>query len=321
LIILLAFCFPLISCEGDIALVVGGWNKPVHGGQEKYLSSVELFDLGVDCYQQMPDLPFGLKGMVGGYIVGMAVVCGGEDSEGFIHSSCYFFDIYLNEWIPYGDLEEGRSFAGATVVEGCLFISGGNTLDGPTGTVEMLGDGCEFLQIEAAMLALTAPKYGHCFVSTGTGFLTVGGSPGNYGSTQVWSQEGGWVEGSSPQKSRDGHDCVLVTTDEGEVGVLVAGNSFSPADLPEIYFPHNDTWVWTSWMDTERAGGKFADFQERPTILGGYGGDYWDKQFFRTGEYYEVRGDYWRTRTSRNLTEGRKNPAVFTVPREILLSC
>lgn len=258
--------------------------------------------------------------MFGGYVDGLAVVCGGEDSSGSIYSTCYFLDLQVNMWVPFQDMTIERSFAASVVVDGCLVISGGKTNSGATDLFDFIGESCESSPL--LEYSLPAPIYGHCFLNLGEGqFMTIGGSPGHYGDAFYFRSDGVWEQRAAPQKVRDGHDCATVTTGEGELGVLVAGNSFSPADLAEVYFPHNDTWVWTAWMNSERAGGKIATFEARPLLLGGYGGDYWSKQYYKSGEYYSMMGDFWRTRTSRNLTEGRKEPAVIMLPQSYFTLC
>ena len=94
-----------------------------------------------------------------GFVDGTAVVCGGEDSEGLIHSLCYQLDPVFMLWLPYVELSEGRSFAGATVVEGCLMLAGGKTQEGPTSSVEMVGQGCGELGLEVMFCFLDK-----CFV-------------------------------------------------------------------------------------------------------------------------------------------------------------
>lgn len=54
--------------------------------------------------------------------------------------------------------------------------------------------------------------------------------------------------------------------------------------LFQIYFPGNDSWVWTEgWMQAERTGAAMAVLGARPTVLSGYGGDYCCKQVSRAG--------------------------------------
>jgi len=314
--IIILFCATIqISTEaGDdrhLAVAAGGWTKD---GDERVLSSTELYNSqGMEnCDVTLPDLPSGRMGMVGGWIGGKAVVCGGENIDGEVFSECFYLDLQLGDWVYLQMMEVPRSMAGSVVIgEDCLVVMGGKIGVGVvTDSVEVVGGNCGMEVPDMLDMA----RYGHCVVEVGGEMVVVGGSPGNYGTTSVWSMEGGWRIGSGPQKERDGHDCSQLVMESGETTVLLAGNSFSPPDLAEVYFPALDTWEWTGYMQTERAGGKLVNLMGHPTMLGGYGGGYWDKQFYKSGEYYSDTMNHWWTWQERNLTEGRKHPVVFSVP-------
>ena len=100
------------------------------------------------------------------------------------------------------DLEEGRSFAAAEVVDGCLVVSGGDTVcsdyiifsctmlhnkqvAGPTDSVEVVGGGLAGCAWSHGEVRLPRPRSGHCLVRVGGELVAVGGGPDNYGSTQV----------------------------------------------------------------------------------------------------------------------------------------
>ena len=90
-----------------MALVAGGFNKDWEHN-EVYLSSTELYSMtGTnECNYTMPDLPVARyhgciklivdykrlylrRGMFGGWVGGVGVLCGGEDSEGNIGQECF----------------------------------------------------------------------------------------------------------------------------------------------------------------------------------------------------------------------------------------
>ena len=66
-------------------MVIGGY---------PYTSEVELIDLsgqGQIC-QQPVNLSIALDGMIGTYINGKILVCGGHDMEGVYYKQCYQYD-------------------------------------------------------------------------------------------------------------------------------------------------------------------------------------------------------------------------------------
>jgi len=310
----------IVACERPVAMVVGGFNRPPFG-DENFMASTEVYSIvaSQECQGQLPDIPVERKGMFGGWVGGLAVVCGGEDIHGVVYSECYYFSTLEMSWLYLQQLEVERSYAAVETLDGCLLVSGGRTMDGAVDSIEVVkGEGCEWSgQVEK----LETVKYGHCMVEVGGELVVVGGSPASYGSTQVYNvEEKVWRNASSPQKDRASHGCVKVVVDEVE-GVLVAGNDFSPQDLAEIYFPSNDTWVWTKYMNNERTGGGMLVLGGRPTILGGYGGDYCCKEYYTTAESYDSNSGNWWLLHARNMTEGRKGLAVFPLPSSLFPGC
>ena len=95
--------------------------------------------------------------MFGGWVGGVGVICGGEDSEGNIGQECFQYkwdteiwnviviiitnhaSVEDNVWLYLQDLQVARSFAAADIVDGCLVVTGGDTELGPTDSVEIIG--------------------------------------------------------------------------------------------------------------------------------------------------------------------------------------
>jgi len=310
----------LVSCEEPVGMVVGGYNR-AYGSEDTFLASAEIYSIARndDCDSTLPELPVERKGMFGGWVGGYAVVCGGEDAQGVIHSECFFYSVFDRIWLYLQDLEVERSFASVVTLDGCLVVAGGKSMTGAESSVEVIDAyGCEW---SGQVGELAEGVYGHCMVEVGGELVVVGGSPASYGSTWVYNlEEQEWRNASSPQKDRASHGCVKVVV-ENEDAVLVAGNDFSPQDLAEIYFPSNDTWVWTKYMNNERTGGAMMVLGGRPTILGGYGGDYCCKEYYKSAESYDADSGNWWLLSARNMTEGRKNLALFPVPSSLFDNC
>ena len=127
------------ECVAQIGLVAGGYNQDWNH-EDVLLSSTELYSLSSadDCDHPLPDLPVARRGMVGGWAGGQAVVCGGEDGQGVIWSDCFTYDITDNVWLYLTNLQLERSYAAAEVINGCLYVSGGITNEGPTESVEIV---------------------------------------------------------------------------------------------------------------------------------------------------------------------------------------
>ena len=68
----------------------------------------------------------------------MAVICGGEDTEGVLYSDCFYHNQEDNIWVYLLDLEIARGFAAAEILDGCLYVSGGKTEEGQTAIIELL---------------------------------------------------------------------------------------------------------------------------------------------------------------------------------------
>lgn len=122
-----------------VGIVAGGYNQDWNH-DEIFLSSTELYSVSStdSCDYPLPDLPVARKGMFGGWVGGMAVICGGEDLEGVLYSDCFYYSQEDSLWVYLQDLEIARSFAAAEILDGCLVISGGKTNEGPTDSIEML---------------------------------------------------------------------------------------------------------------------------------------------------------------------------------------
>jgi len=316
-----------VQCEAAATLVAGGFNRGENGfaGEDVVLQSAEIYSVlpGGDggCDGRLPDLPWegGRKNMVGGWVAGVAVVCGGEDDEGDIRQNCVFYTPEHENagWQNLGDMQEARSKASATVVEGCLLVSGGVGVDGePLDSVEVIKTaGCESIP-GPSFQKLDSPRYGHCLVEVGPQmFVSIGGSPDQYNIAQVYSETGGWVNVTGPQKSRYGHGCVPFKFGGNDTtAIVVAGNNFSPADLSEVYNLDSDSWSWTSYMQAERDGPSVVVLGGLPTAIGGYSHDSHIYQV--TGESYDPTQDRWTLRTAHDLDERRKDAVAFSVPQE-----
>jgi len=312
------------KCEAAATLVAGGYNRGELGfaTEDIVLQSAEVYSVlpGGDggCDGRLPDLPWegGRKKMVGGWVAGVAIVCGGIDDEGDIRKDCIFYtpEHENNGWQYLGDMDEARSDASATIVEGCLLVSGGLGADGePLDSVEIIKTtGC---LSSPTLQNLESPRYGHCLVQIAPQtFISVGGSPDQYDDAQIYTVEGGWTSVTGPQKSRYGHGCVPVMLADGTMALLVAGNNFSPPDLAEVYYPTNDSWAWTSYMQAERDGPSVVILGGQPTAIGGYSHD--TRQYQVTGESYDPTSDRWSLRTAHDLGESRKDAVAFSVPQE-----
>lgn len=317
----------VVKCEAAATLVAGGFNRGENGfaTEDVVLQTAEVYSVlpggcdGPDCCDgRLPDLPWegGRKNMVGGWVAGVAVICGGEDDEGDIRKSCVFYTPENENagWQYMEDMQEARSDASATVVEGCLLVSGGLGMDGePLDSVEVIRTaGCE--SNPRGLQKLDSPRYGHCLVEVGPQmFVSVGGSPDQYDNAQVYTETGGWVAVTGPQKSRYGHGCVPFKWGN-DTAILVAGNNFSPADLSEVYYLNSDSWAWTSYMQAERDGPSVVVLGGLPTAIGGYSHDSHIYQV--TGESYDPTADSWSLRTAHDLGESRKDAVAFSVPQE-----
>ena len=128
------------SCVTPVGLIVGGYNQDWNH-EDVFLASAELYSIvgPSKCNYTLPDLPVGMKGMFGGWVGGQALVCGGEDQAGSISQFCFYFNPVENSWVLNVMMETGRSFAATEVVDGCLVITGGQTMTGVTDTVEVIG--------------------------------------------------------------------------------------------------------------------------------------------------------------------------------------
>ena len=222
-----------MTCVRPVVAVVGGYNK-AWDHSEVFPASTELYSMSSlkDCDYALPDLPVGRKGMFGGWADGRATVCGGEDREGRLYDDCFTYSFQDNVWL-YDESSDRlgveRSYAAAALVDSCLVVSGGLTGQGVTDSMVGLQGSCLH-----HYPSLPRPTEGHCMVQVGEELVVIGGGPDSYGSTQVLSLSSlEWREGRPPQKDRALHDCSLVVTEEG-LGVLVAGNDFSPMDLAEV---------------------------------------------------------------------------------------
>jgi len=310
------------SCVTPVGLIVGGYNQDWNH-EDVFLASAELYSIvgPSKCNYTLPDLPVGMKGMFGGWVGGKAVICGGEDQAGSISQFCFYYNPVENSWVLNVMMETGRSFAATEVVDGCLVITGGQTMTGVTDTVEVIGESSTCTNLRDILLP--NPRKGHCLVRAGDDLVMVGGGPDNYGSTQIYNLvTGSWRDGAPPQKDRALHDCSPLELEDGEMAVVVAGNDFSPMDLAEIYFPRNDTWIWTDgWMKDERTAGAMTVLGGRPTIFSGYGGDYCCKEYYVTAESFDLNSGNWWTLHARNMTEGRKSLAVVSVPSTMFSGC
>eukprot|EP00091_Calanus_sinicus_P018359 TRINITY_DN4166_c0_g1_i2.p1 TRINITY_DN4166_c0_g1~~TRINITY_DN4166_c0_g1_i2.p1 ORF type:complete len:197 (+),score=58.44 TRINITY_DN4166_c0_g1_i2:86-592(+) len=111
-----------VVCEWPVGVVTGGYNR-AYGGEDTFLASTEVYSIvrSEERNSQLPELPVERKGMFGGWVGGLAVVCGGEDAQGVVYSECFYFSISDRIWLFLQDLEVERSFASVVTLDGCLW--------------------------------------------------------------------------------------------------------------------------------------------------------------------------------------------------------
>ena len=107
-----------LECDDAVALLVGGDEE---GG---YSDRAELFTLSGTC-QTVPPLPHTVHGAAGGWVGGLAVVCGGEPEPFDMTSKCFAFDPTTWTWQEIPQLMKPRSMLSSATVDGALLLTGG----------------------------------------------------------------------------------------------------------------------------------------------------------------------------------------------------
>jgi hypothetical protein len=82
--------------SGAWYLVIGGENG---GGK---LKTIELYNWQTKETCFLPDLPYGVSGMVGTIINGSQVFCGGETTD--VQAKCYKLELSTLAWIEVGQI-------------------------------------------------------------------------------------------------------------------------------------------------------------------------------------------------------------------------
>ena len=107
-----------LECDEAVAMLVGGEEE---GG---YTDRVEIVSPSSSC-MALPPLPHTVHGAAGGWVGGMAVVCGGEPEPFAMSSLCFAYSPEEDAWLDAPSLKIGRSMPSAAVIDGDLVLTGG----------------------------------------------------------------------------------------------------------------------------------------------------------------------------------------------------
>ena len=107
------------------------------------------------------------------------IVSGGRDQNGQSLNSLEGFIFPEGRWIELPPMNTPRSFAAAVVVDNKIIVSGGDTGDTPTDTIEILNLAETPLQWITSAATLPVPLSAHKTVAYKERLITIGGHDGN----------------------------------------------------------------------------------------------------------------------------------------------
>ena len=108
----------ILECDEAVAMLVGG------DEEDGYSDRVEVFSTSSTCMKP-PALPHSAHGAAGGWVGGMAVVCGGEPEPFAMSSLCFAYSPETNTWLDAPQLKIARSMLSAAVLDGAMLVTGG----------------------------------------------------------------------------------------------------------------------------------------------------------------------------------------------------
>jgi len=100
----------VLECGEAVALLVGG------DEQSGYSLRTEIFPPYASGCIKVPHLPQPTHGGAGGWVGGMAVVCGGEPQPFAMTSECFGYSVQDNLWLELPSLSSSRSMARCSLV-------------------------------------------------------------------------------------------------------------------------------------------------------------------------------------------------------------
>jgi len=199
------------------------------------------------------------------------VACGGDDR--YTRKSCISWRSGQDEWTEYATLrpEKGRENHAAVVMKGeKIIVIGGRGSARTTGEI-VKGE---------TQFPLQNGGYGTCAVAYQTGFLTIGGTPGEgdsdvHGKVDRYDSEGNYL-GSLPDlaKPRRSHGCTSFLTDNGEQALLVAGGWNHDGELSSTELFSNGRWTTGGNLPRALWGLKAGFFNQLLVVSGGRDDEY-----------------------------------------------
>jgi len=305
-----------LECDEAVAMLVGGEEE---GG---YTDRVEIVSPSSSC-MALPPLPHTVHGAAGGWVGGMAVVCGGEPEPFAMSSLCFAYSPEEDAWLDAPSLKIGRSMPSAAVIDGALLLTGGyNEEYFSTALTELwipaLG-GLDTPWVESDPLPKV--RADHCSVVMPDASVIV---TGNYPETNnvnmaessklVVGDEGTLVWSSLPDMllDRDDHGCSLVSTN-GKLEVLVAGGPKTGS--AEIFDPVSVNWRSVASMAHTDYGGSMAVVEGVPTLMGGYELESSPRNQDRI-QQYNAEEDKWEV-IEKKLKAGRSHAVTIPVPKSL----
>ena len=128
--------------NGEIYAMGGtGWAR-IQGQPDPYLSSVEVFNPKTNQWQERTEMPAPKAWHTASVIDGKIYLIGGYFREGKEYKNLSRVEIYdpaTDHWIQASDMPIGRSGHATEVIDGQIYIFGGDSIDvkGPLTSVEV----------------------------------------------------------------------------------------------------------------------------------------------------------------------------------------
>lgn len=303
LLISILFCQ---STNGSIFLI-GGNEGLASMDQIRVDGEPELSDV-------VPDYPLSISEAVGGVLNDQILVCGGITSPFTYHDDCYSLDSTRKEWVTRPSMKHVRIKAASVVINGTLWVTGGQTDREWTATTEYLQDN-EWI----AGPPLPTPLLNHCMALLDNETVLISGGlqrdfhPNKSRRSWLfhWSNKT-FEETALLVNQRFAHACASLELANGTRAVaVVAGQSdqnyveFSKPDLRcmELYFDghwHLLNQPLPALADKVMWGASMVSLHDRLLLLGGI-----TPRLGQLDTIYEYHESYGFRLLKQRLEQGR----------------
>ena len=285
--------------KGERALVVIGGRILLPTADDS--STEVIFESRDFTNQFFASYPHDRIGTCGGFVNNLIMVCGGREEYdfgyndyefGITSSKCYYFSPVNNEWVQIHNMNKARFFGASIVVDGKLWITGGEYGYGYKSSTEFVDPDHPNTFLEGPDMPYNSIIQLHCLTRLNSQqVMLIGGLTNDYdeeishAETFIYDfsiDNNTWTTGPKMSIARFGHGCATFTDEEGINWTIAFGGVWlydwfdgsygDDAELTEVLKENSSVWTSVGSSNTLLFHEmKLINFMDKVILVGGSG--------------------------------------------------